>query len=182
MCRVRNFVAVLGMLCQATQAIATDEERAQCPEQLQLSWMLNVPFTTNESAVPVFRSNSLEDILPKLLKDVLLECCNNSDQLKMKLNRADSEKEMLSQVKNSEAHVGYPMILSSISLRENGIKFLPMIEYPGAVFLVTSVGVDSETLVLEAVFKSWPLLLITVLTTAIAGIVAWVLVSKSLSY
>ena len=80
---------------------------------------------------------------------------------------------MLSQ---NKVHLATP-VFEPTNRRYSEFPFLKLVDYPGT----DSISTEDETMglnvVLQAVLKSWPLLAVTLILTAIAGVIVRALVS-----
>lgn len=90
---------------------------------------------------------------------------------------ARSEFEMIELLRQNKAHVALPIFEYTINRQYSEFPFFKVVDYPGTEYITIGDNSSAITVVLDAVFKAWPLLAITIVLTAIAGIIMWALVS-----
>ena len=83
---------------------------------------------------------------------------------------------MIEMLRQNKVHLAVP-IFEPINRRYIEFPFLKLVDYPGTDFISTEEETKGLSVVLDAVLKSWPLLAVTLILTAIAGVTVWALVS-----
>ena len=150
---------------------------------LTIAWIDKPPYATPPT------NESLDHQARGLFRDVLLQilALGCSDYTGVKYNirtlRAESEFGMIELLKQNKVHIAVPIFNQNNNEQYSQFLYLKVLAYPGTEYITTS---DDETngliVVLDAVLKSWPLLAVTLILTAIAGIFMWALVSIELSH
>ena len=160
-----------------------DEDKLHMPEKdLIIGWIEKPPYTTSPT------NESIDDEVHGMLRDVLLryitvECDEHADEptkYHIKTFRADSEFHMIELLRQNKIHVAAP-IFESRNRRYNEFSFFKITNYPGSGFITSEDEANKLSLVLDAVLKSWSLFAVTLILTAIAGIIMWALVCLTLS-
>ena len=91
-----------------------------------------------------------------------------------------SEFEMIKLLKENKVHAVGPIFQQPMSEQNSEYPFFKLDDYPGTEFITTEDDSSALGVVLDAVLKAWPLLAVTMVLTAIAGIIMWALVSFKL--
>lgn len=119
-----------------------------------------------------------------LLKYLMSECEDDGKYkyfYKVQTRRTQSEFEMIELLRQDKVHMAGPIFKQHDDKKYNEFLFFKMLDYPGTEYITTA---EEETrgitVVLNSVLKSWPLLAFTLVLTAIAGIIIWLLVSNAL--
>ena len=160
-----------------------EEDEEYLPEKdLVIAWIEKPPYTTSPT------NESLDDEAHGMLRDVLLryitmECgrdrAHESTSYNVKTFRADSEFHMTELLRQNKVHVAAP-IFESTDRRYNEFSFFKVTVYPGSEFITSEGETNKLSLVLDAVLKSWSLFAVTLILTAIAGVIMWALVCLTL--
>jgi len=148
------------------------------PEKdLIIAWIEKPPYTTSPT------NESLDDEVHGMLRDVLLpfitvKCgvrhAHEPTKYLLETFRADSEFHMIELLRQNKVHVAAP-IFESTNRRYNEFSFFKITDYPGSEFITSEDEAYKLSLVLDAVLKSWSLFAVTLILTAIAGIIMWAL-------
>ena len=160
-----------------------DEDNLRLPEKdLIIAWIEKPPYTTSPT------NESLDDEVHGMLRDVLLpfitvKCgvrhAHEPTKYLLETFRADSEFHMIELLRQNKVHVAAP-IFESTNRRYNEFSFFKITDYPGSEFITSEDEAYKLSLVLDAVLKSWSLFAVTLILTAIAGIIMWALVCLTL--
>ena len=154
-----------------------DKEDLQAKD-LMIAWIEKPPYTTSPT------NESLDDEVHGMLRDVVLryitiECgkyhAHEPTLYNITTFRADSEFHMIELLKQNKAHVAAP-IFEPTNRVYNDFSFFKITDYPGSQFITSKDETNKLTLVLDAVLKSWSLFAVTLILTAIAGVIMWALV------
>lgn len=91
-----------------------------------------------------------------------------------------SISDLIRLVQEGKAHVGLPVVLDNFgenTASTKGTHVVKVLDHPGIEFIASSkTNKQALSVILIAVLQAWPLLLITMLLTAIAGVIVWALV------
>ena len=82
---------------------------------------------------------------------------------------------MIEILRQNKVHVVGP-IFDSTNRRYGEFHFFKITDFPGTEFITSEDETNKLSLVLDAVLKSWSLFAVTLILTAIAGIIMWALV------
>ena len=155
-----------------------DEEHSQ-EKDLIIAWIEKPPYTTSPT------NESLDDKAHGMLRDVLLPYITKECGFDVGVNyhvktlRVDSEFHMIELLRQNKVHVASP-IFESTNRRYDEFSFFKITDYPGSEYITSEVEANKLSLVLDAVLKSWSLFAVTLILTAIAGVIMWALVSLTL--
>ena len=142
--------------------------------RVYLSWYLLPPFTTED--INVFGDSPPGEIISKLVHWIGAACYYDQEiKLLQILTEGENETDVLNHLENKKAQFAFPVVSSSKESMYRGYKYLPLLPYPSTVFLVKEK--PPGDIMFNAVLKAWPLLVVTLLLTAIAGVITWGLVS-----
>ena len=159
---------------------ADEQDEQDLPSDLTIALIENPPYTTSPT------NGSLDDEFQGMIRDVLLrfitiECgVYEGVNYEVKIFRADNEFHMIELLRQNKVHVAAP-IFESTNRRYDEFPFLKITDYPGSDFITSEDEANKLSLVLDAVLKSWSLFAVTLILTAIAGVIMWALVCLTLS-
>ena len=152
------------------------EDKEHFPKKdLIIAWIEKPPYTISPT------NESLDDKAHGMLRDVLvrfiaIECSIFARvQYQVKTFRADSEFHMIELLRQNKVHVASP-IFEPANRRYNKFSFFKLADYPGSEFITRDDETNKLKLVFDAVLKSWSLFAVTLILTAIAGVIMWALV------
>ncbi|KAL9964498.1 hypothetical protein ACROYT_G028149 [Oculina patagonica] len=143
-------------------------------KNLTVAWIEKPPYTTAP------QNGSLDNEVHGMIRDVLLryitmECGYYTGvEYYPKTLRAGSEFGMIELLRQNKVHLAVPLF-EPINRRYSEFPFFKLVDYPGTDFITTDDETNGLKVVLEAVLKSWPLFAVTLILTAIAGVIVWAL-------
>lgn len=143
---------------------------------LSLAWIERPPYTTSP------QNESLDKDVHGVVRDALFRYifydCSYKDGLKYlpKTNRVNSEFQMIELLSQNRVHLAAP-VFEPANRQYSKFPFVKLADYPGTDFITTEYETKGLHVVLDAVLKSWPLFAVTLILTAIAGVIIWALVS-----
>ena len=146
---------------------------------LTIAWIEKPPYT----APPT--NGSLDDEAHGMIRDILvrfitIECGYYAGvNYQVKTFRADSEFHMIELLRQNKVHVACP-IFEPTNRRYDEFSFFKITDYPGSEYITSEDESNKLGLVLDAVLKSWSLFAVTLILTAIAGVIMWALVCLTL--
>lgn len=150
-----------------------DEEIFMIP--MTIAWIEKPPYTVSPW-------NDSHDSNPHgLILDALLQyivACTDENTFYESLY-ADSEVGVLELLRHNTVQVALPIFEPSTNRRYSEFHFVKVHDYPGTDFIAPEAKTNGMDVVLDAVMKSWPLLAVTLILTAIAGVIMWALVGFS---
>jgi len=180
--QLRNISATRNESIPNNEDEDEDEDEDQKDEEdsrvidLTIGWIEKPPYTTAPT------NGSFDDKAHGILRDVLLRFitieCGFYAHISYQVNtfRADSEFHMIELLRQNKVHVASP-IFEPTNRRYYEFFFFKITDYPGSEFITSEDETNKLSLVLDAVLKSWSLFAVTLILTAIAGIIMWALVS-----
>lgn len=150
-----------------------EEEHHEIP--LVLGWIEKPPYATPPT------NGSLDNEVQGMIRDaispyILGECGHNwGNQVATK--KFESEFEMIELLRQNKVHVALPIFENPENRKYIDLPFFKLDDYHGTEFITTEDDTTALTVVMDSVLKSWPLLAVLLVLTAIAGIIMWALVS-----
>ena len=185
------FAVILGLViganihCQPTAAEGnwsepSDKNKQFTAKPLIFAWIEKPPYVTPPS------NGSLDNEAQGMIRDALLrhitvECgYHTKNEYKLGTWKVGSEFGMIELLRQNKAHVAVPIFEQPTNRRYSELPFFKLGDYPGTEYLTIEGKQSALSVVLEAVLKSWPLLAVTLVLTAIAGVIMWALVSTGL--
>lgn len=152
-----------------------DEEYPTIKKDLILAFIEKAPYT------PLTANGSLEGDSLGLIRDVLFRYITIDCGIAMGVTyniealTVDSEFHLIELLRQNKVHAAGP-IFKSKNQRYDEFLFFKLTDYPGSEFITNEDEANKLSLVLNAVLKSWSLFALTLILTAIAGIIMWALV------
>ena len=153
-----------------------DEENAE-NYHLTAAWLETPPYTTSPPKGSI--DNETHGMFRDALFRYIYDCGSNYKiNYRVKTFRVDSEFGMIELLRQNKVHLAAP-VFEPVNRRYSEFPFLKLVDYPGTDFIRTEDETKGINVVLDAVLKSWPLFAVTLILTAIAGVIVWALVSFS---
>ena len=142
---------------------------------LTIAWIEKPPYTTSPT------NESLDDKAHGMIRNVLLPYISIQcgDFYELKTFRANSEFHMIELLRQNKVQLAGP-VFESTNRRYGEFPFLKITDYPGSEFITSEDETNKLSLLLDAVLKSWSLFAVTLILTAIAGVIMWALVCLTL--
>ena len=156
---------------------AAENEHIEVP--LVFGWIEKPPYAvppTNESL-----DNEAHGLIrDAVLRYIVVECGLYAFKSAYQVNttKFESEFELLQQLRQNIVHIALPIFEDASNRKYSEFTFFKLDDYQGTEFITTEDDITTLTVVMDSVFKSWPLLAVTLVLTAIAGIIMWALVSE----
>ena len=151
-----------------------DDEGTEIP--LIFAWILKPPYTTSPTNGS-FDKEAHGMIRDALLKHITVECgFYAGKKFQIDTSKVNSELEMLELLRQNKAHVAVPIFEHPTNRLYGEFHFLKLDDYPGTEYITLDDNHSVLSVTLDAVLKAWPLLVVTIVLTAIAGIIMWALV------
>ena len=162
--------------------------QGETPKSLNASWMLMPPFVTrnpNSSDHHTSKSNTtvyqIDGILPYILNLALNMCCAALEQKETVVSYqhypVHDKSELHKAIMKDEVHLIFP-VQSDDDKYKKYLPYLKLFESPGIVLIrrqdSISRGIEDWS---AAVRSCWPIVVLTVLLSIVAGICVWALVS-----
>jgi len=141
---------------------------------LFLAWIERPPYTTspqNESL-----DNEVHGVVREALFRYIFYDCSYKHGFKYlpKTNRVDTEFQMIELLSQNRVHLAAP-VFERANPQYSKFPFVKLVDYPGTDFITTEDETKGLHVVLDAVLKSWPLFAVTLILTAMAGVIIWAL-------
>lgn len=152
-----------------------EEEFYEIP--LVFGWIEKPPYATPPT------NGSLDNEVQGIIRDaispyIVMECGYHMNRAyQVETRKFESEFEMIELLRQNKVHVALPIFENPENRKYIDLPFFKLDDYHGTEFITTEDDTTALTVVKDSVFKSWPLLAVLLLLTAIAGIIMWALVS-----
>ena len=152
-----------------------EEEEHHVP--LVLGWIEKPPYATPPT------NGSLDNEVQGMIRDaispyILGECGRDRwIEYQVATKKFESEFEMIELLRQNKVHVALPIFENPENRKYIDLLFFKLDDYQGTEFITTEDDTTALTVVMDSVLKSWPLLAVLLVLTAIAGIIMWALVS-----
>ena len=160
-------------------AIGEDHERNYTSKSLKIAWTEKPPYA--------FTSQTTEDKFIGFIREAIwqyLVDCGEARGISYQINTSEfgSELKMVESLKNNQVHIAAPIFELTNNRTYSKFPFLELDHYPGTEYITNEEQINALSVVLDAVKSSWPLFAVTLVLTAIAGIVMWALVGFFIIY
>lgn len=171
------FIVLLTGIIHHQPSVAT---RSNFSRRTVISaWIPRAPYVIppdNESV-----DNDVQGMIrDALLRYIMVECGQllwpEPKEYLIVTKNAGSEIKMLELLRQNKVHIAMPISEHPINRRYKEFPFFKVDDYPGTEYITTDEDYKPLAVVLKAVLKSWPLFAVTLVLTAIAGIILWALV------
>ena len=148
-------------------------------ENLTIAWIYKPPYIRGPD------NSSLDNQAHGIVRDATLrhiqwDCSgfSGNPHYKIKTLKVDSESHMIQLLKQNKVHLAIPIFQQQDNQKYSEFTFFKLLDYPGTEYITLADDENNDALdvVFDSVLKSWPLLAVTMIFTAIAGIIMWALV------
>ena len=168
------YFASFTIVLQQNHMAAAGGARKRIRTNLTIAWIEKPPYTMkakNLSLAHGLKPNGL--LRSTVLRFMELGC----DPYRVKIDtvQVDNIKALKILLQEGKANVGLPVFMANPGEYKEMLS-MKVLDHPGLDFITTSKRQQVVHVIMEAVFNSWPLLLFTMLLTAIAGVMVWALV------
>ena len=167
----------LSFWSSAAENVSSEQGHDPYEVPLVLGWIEKPPYAvlpTNESL-----DNAVHGLIRDAVVRYILKECEYPSGLEYQAftRKFESEFELLQQLRQDIVHIALPIFEDANNRKYSEFIFFKLDDYPGTEFITTEDDTTTLTVVMDSVLKSWPLLAVTLVLTAIAGIIMWALVS-----
>ena len=175
------FIGLVAFKFRVTSAKSSssepDDNDGNEKENLTIAWIYKPPYIKGPD------NSSFDNKAHGIVRDAMLryiqEDCSGvfRNHYEILTLEADSESGMIQLLKQNKVHIAVPTFEQQNSEKYSEFIFFKLVDYPGTEY-VTLADDENDALdvVFDSVLKSWPLLAVTMIFTAIAGIIMWALV------
>ena len=177
------FIGLVAFKFRVTSAKSSssepDDNDDNEKENLTIAWIYKPPYVRGPD------NSSLDNQAHGIVRDVMLkyivkDCSREfgNPHYEIKTLKADSESAMIQLLKQNKVHVAIPIFEQQDNQKYSEFIFFKLLDYPGTEYITLADDENNDALdvVFDSVLKSWPLLAVTMIFTAIAGIIMWALV------
>ena len=183
------FIGLVAFKFRVTSAKSSssesDDNDDNEKENLTIAWIYKPPYIRGPD------NSSLDNQAHGIVRDVMLkyivkDCSGEfgNPHYEIKTLKADSESAMIQLLKQNKVHLAVPIFEQQDNQKYSEFIFFKLLDYPGTEYITLADDENNDALdvVFDSVLKSWPLLAVTMIFTAIAGIIIWALVRLSHNY
>ena len=183
------FIGLVAFKFRVTSAKSSssesDDNDDNEKENLTIAWIYKPPYIRGPD------NSSLDNQAHGIVRDVMLkyivkDCSGEfgNPHYEIKTLKADSESAMIQLLKQNKVHLAIPIFEQQDNQKYSEFIFFKLLDYPGTEYITLADDENNDALdvVFDSVLKSWPLLAVTMIFTAIAGIIIWALVRLSDNY
>ena len=160
--------------------------RADCPSEVKLSWIEAAPFVHDTSANDENKTGIptpiIKGIFDVIVRRALGICCKNfagKTPNVIYLNRASNRSVLQYNLLNDSADMIIPVHIDKVSYSRS-LRYVKILDSPGVIFIQRFSSVSQWKVVLKAVLGTWPVAMVALLLSFVAGVVIWFLVSISI--
>ena len=154
-----------------------------CPKKIKISWLQAAPFVyTSREAGDKTEGPSpiLKGIFVDIVRRAIGYCCQrmSRDQpnIRYNLNRASNLEALQLELLDGSADMIIP-VHSDEAKYGGTFPYVKILDSPGVVLIQRYSALHQWKLVLKAVLGTWPVVLIALLMSFVAGVAIWLLVS-----
>ena len=154
----------------------SSEHGGLAKKPLIFAWIEKPPYATspNNGSVDNEAQGMIRD---SLMRHITVECGWYSEvSYQMDTLKVDSEFGMIELLRQNKAHIALPIFEHPTNRRYPAFPFFKLHDYPGTEYITKEDNASALSVVLDSVLKAWPLLAVTIVLTAIAGVIMWALV------
>ncbi|XP_032235133.2 uncharacterized protein LOC5510092 isoform X2 [Nematostella vectensis] len=167
-------IRVQGIGECSTNPTARCQGEVSCPACITMLWN---PFLRNPPYVERPDNTTFEGIMHLIFMSMLHHCCGINPYNPMSCGELQHKTYEIGDVKPA-SDIEMPVI---VNFKESGLrsqkKVVPMLPHTGVAFVVRRDRVEGDYSIqlLTSVFSAWPVLILTLLLSVLAGMIAWAL-------
>lgn len=164
-------------------------DKISCPEKLHASWLLRPPFVMmpNRSGSRNGSDVQISGILHEVLDLSLRKCCailnaGNKTAIKYKFQAVTNRSMLHKDILGEEADLILPVQSDDKDKYISYLPYLKIMESPGIVLIQrpdSKYRGSKNILLWNAISSCWPIVVLTLLLSLIAGMCVWAMVSDS---
>ena len=159
------------------------ERRTHCPRQVNISWQLKPPYTL-EKNVSGDQPN-VDGIFHQVLDFALDNCCAFYGERKpilIYLTVASNTSSLLQNIFNEDVSLVFP--IPKVQQISSSRCYINILDSPGVVLIQRkpSYSINRGNDLFRAILGTWPIVLLSILMSCLAGICIWILVSQLLLF
>ena len=176
------FIGLVAFKFRVTSAKSSssepDDNDGNEKENLTIAWIYKPPYIKGPD------NSSFDNKAHGIVRDAMLryiqEDCSGvfRNHYEILTLEADSESGMIQLLKQNKVHIAIPIFEEKNNQKYSEFIFFKLLDYPGTEYITLADDENNDALdvVFDSVLKSWPLLAVTMIFTAIAGNIMWALV------
>ncbi|XP_022779166.1 uncharacterized protein LOC111320744 [Stylophora pistillata] len=181
---MKVFTAVFtGVAITHFNIVSAKDNSSTKEDEREIKWFLNLTITwiVKPPYVALPTNGSIDSRPQGLIRDTLLryieyECSYlHNGKYQIQDRHINSEYEMIELLRQNKVHVAAPIFEPKGDRHYSEFPFFKVVDYPGTDFISSEERNNKMSDVLDAVLRSWPLLAVTLVLTAISGVIMWAL-------
>ena len=150
---------------------------------LEIAWISKPPYTIPPTPYSCKLRGIIMDLMTDMMKEDDDECEEVANSLLINnANETASEFQMIKLMRENEVQIAFPIFGPLSNRQYSDFHFLKIGRYPGSEYITTQNESNAFRTIVDEVLKSWPLLALTLVLAAIAGIIMWALVGIVFRY
>lgn len=151
-----------------------------CPREVKISWQLRPPFTLENNASEGSQERPIAGIFHQALDFALGECCvfyRGNKPIMRYLTMTDNQSDLHHAIFSDFSSLVFP-IQDNLYIG-GGRRYINVLDSPGVVVIQreTSHSTGKGGRLFKAILETWPIVVLSLLMSSLAGIVIWMLVS-----
>lgn len=151
-----------------------------CPSEMNIFWQLRPPFTSEKNDS---KDKPTDGIFHQALDFAFGECCQfyrGNKPVMRYLEMTDNSTSLRSHILADETSLVFPVQEDWFIGR---MLYINVLDSPGVVLIrrETFYSTERRTQLLKAIFGTWPIVILSLLLSSVAGIFIWMLVSRAFS-
>ena len=153
-----------------------------CPREIQVSWQLKPPFTLEKYSKE--DQPQLNGILHQALEFALEQCCNHywgNKTIMRYLAMSDNSSALQRMAHTEDPSLSFPF--QADWYIGGSRRYINVFDSPGIVIIrrgPAHTTTERQSQLLKAILGAWPIVVLSLLMSSLAGICIWMLVSPHL--
>ena len=174
----QNYMLLDPML-KALYGDAYGPRQILCSKTLNVSWLSKPPFTN--SSGNSYPYGILHEVLETALNRCgALEAVEEKPCIRYNIPAAANKSTLLQDILHDRAHLILPVHSDDQRLYKGFLSYIKILESPGFALIRkndSQQSDDKNAILLNAIRGCWPIVMLTLLLSSVAGLCVWVLVS-----
>jgi len=136
-----------------------------------VNWWNVPPYIYTENGV-------VKGIFKDIVEEIMTDCCGQCIDFyyDSQQNPSNNSEILKSRIGKNGSVLSFPVYGEMTSVKFQSHPYFPVIESPGVIYIQKPQDASNAgSAVLEAVFRGWPVLVLTLIMAALSGIIMWAL-------
>lgn len=149
-----------------------------CPREVKISWQLRPPFTLGKNAS---EDQSIDGIFHQALDFALEKCCvffRGNRSIMRYLAVSENSSALHGSIFSGDTNLVFP-IQDDLYIDSSRWRYINILNSPGAVLVrrETAYSTNKGGELFRAILGTWPIVVLSLLMSSLAGVCIWMLVS-----